>query len=114
MTELPYVLQLFLTFSRKKSQLDAVPAHFFFDFFETVVYLEGRQCAPPPYAAGAGHDIADFGVILGRFFFDQKSTFFNFDFDKTWFGGGLDPLAVEFFLRSFFFPLGRCNGAGKK
>ena len=45
---------------------------------------------PPP-----GHDTADFGVIWGRFFVDQKSTFFNFDFDKTWFGGGLDPLAVE-------------------
>ena len=54
-----------------------------------------------------GHDMADFGVIWGRFFFDQKSTFFNFDFDKTWFGGGLDPLTVEkkncglfFFLRA--------------
>ena len=38
---------------------------------------------------GPGHDMADFGVIWGRFFFDQKSTFFNFDFDKKWFGGGL-------------------------
>ena len=59
------------------------------------------------HCRGAGHDMADFGIIWGRFFFDQKSTFFNFDFDKTWFGGGLDPLAVEktkiadlFFLRA--------------
>ena len=44
---------------------------------------------------GPGHDMADFGVIWGRIFFYQKSTFFNFDIDKKWFGGGLDPLAVE-------------------
>ena len=44
------------------------------------------------HCRGPGHDIADFGVIWGRIFFDQKSTFFNFDFDKKWFGGGLDPL----------------------
>ena len=54
---------------------------------------------------GPGHDIADFGVIWGRFFFDQKSTFFNFDFDKKWFGGGLDPLAVDIFFADFFFSL---------
>ena len=55
---------------------------------------------------GPGHDMADFGVIWGRFFFDQKSTFFNFDFDKKWFGGGLDPLAVEkrYFANFFFLP----------
>ena len=73
--------------------------------FETVGHLEG-----------AGHDIADFGVIWGRFFFDQV-FFFNFDFDNTWFGGGLDPLAVEniYFADFFFsFPLGRCNGASQK
>ena len=78
--------------------------HIFLDFFETVGYLEGHQCAPPlPYAAGTGHDIADSGVVWGRFFLDQKSTFFNFDFDKKWFGGGLDPLVVEkIYLRTFF------------
>ena len=60
---------------------------------------------PLPYAAGGPHDIADFGVIWGQFFFDQKSTFFNFDFDKKGFGGGLDPLAVgEKKMRTFFFP----------
>ena len=47
------------------------------------------------HCRGAGHDMADFGVIWGPKIFDQKSTFFNFDFDKKWFGGGLDPLAVE-------------------
>ena len=60
-----------------------------------------------------GH-MVDFGVIWGQFF-DQKSTFFNLDFDKKWFGGVLDPLAVEKKKNAgFFFPLGRCNGAGPK
>ena len=105
MTELPYVLSLFLTFSRKKSQLDAVPVHFFSIFLETVGDLEGHQCAPPlPCTARGGHDMADFGVIWGRFFSDQKSIFFNFDFDKKWLGGGLDPLAVDFFFADFFPP----------
>ena len=43
---------------------------------------------------------------LGSIFFfsDQKSTFFNFDFDKKWFGWGLNPLAVgKKKLRTFFF-----------
>ena len=42
---------------------------------------------------------------VGSFFFDQKSIFFNFDFDKKWFGGGLDPLAVEKKNADFFFSL---------
>ena len=47
----------------------------------------------PPRAVGGGLPlVVDFGVQI---FFDQISTFFNFDFDKKWFGGGLDPLAVE-------------------
>ena len=50
-----------------------------------------------------GHDTADYGVIWGQNFFDRESTFFNFDFDKTWFGGGLDPLAVEKKIADFFF-----------
>ena len=54
---------------------------------------------------GPGHDIADFRVIWGRFFFDQKLIFFNFDFDKTWFGGGLGPLAVEKKNFGLFFTL---------
>ena len=42
---------------------------------------------------------------LGSIFFDQKSTFFNFDFDKKWFGGVLDELAVEKKnCEPFFFP----------
>ena len=116
MTELPYVLSLFLTFSRKKSQLDAVPAHFFSIFSKLSGIWRGtnalRRC---PTLQGAGYDIAAFGVICGRFFFDHKSNFFNFDIDKTWFGGGLDPLAVEkIYFANFFFSLGRCNGAGPK
>ena len=55
------------------------------------------------HCRGPGRDIADFGVIWGRVFFDQKSTFFNVDFDKTWFGGGLDPLAVAKKIADFFF-----------
>ena len=85
MTDLPYVLSLFLTFPRKKSQLDAVPAHFFNFFFETVGAAAALHCKGP------GHDIADVVVIWGRNFSNQKSTFFNFDFDKKWFGGGLGP-----------------------
>ena len=50
-----------------------------------------------------GHDIADFGVIWGRIFFDHKLIFVNFDFDKTWFGGGLDPLAVGKKIIAVFF-----------
>ena len=73
---------------------------FFFDFFRNC-----RAFGGAPTLQGAGHDIVDFGGIWGRIFFDQKSTFFNFDFDKTWFGGGLDPLAVDFFLRTFIFSL---------
>ena len=90
--------------------------YIFFDFFETVGDLEGYQCAPPLPCAAGGPDMADFGVIRGPKIVDQKSTFFNFDFDKKWFGGGLDPLAVEknIFCGLFFFPLGRCNGAGPK
>ena len=62
------------------------------------------RTAPALHCMGLGHDIADFGVIWGRIFFDQKLIFFNFDFDKTWFGGGLDPLAVEKeIVRAFFF-----------
>ena len=58
------------------------------------------------HCKGAGHDMADFGVIWGQFFFDQKSTFFNFDFDEMWFGGGLDPLAAEKnIFAAFFFSL---------
>ena len=56
----------------------------------------------------------DLGLI---FFFDQKSIFFNFDFDKKWFSGGLDPLAVEkkIFADFFFlFSLGRLHEAGPK
>ena len=66
-------------------------------FFETVGHLEGHQCAPllPCAAQGPRQARADFGVIWGRIVFDQKSTFFNFDFDEKWFGGGLDPLAAE-------------------
>ena len=56
-----------------------------------------------PCSTGAWARHADFGVIWGRFFFDQKSTFFNFDFDKKWFGGGLDPLAVGKKIADFFF-----------
>ena len=96
MTELPYVLSLFLTFPRKKSQLDAVPVHFFSIFSKLLGIWRSinalRRCLT---LQGAGHDMADFEVIWDRIFFDQKSTFFNFDFDKKWFGGGLDPLAVE-------------------
>ena len=96
MTELPYVLSLFLTFSRKKSQLDAVPVHFFLFFSKLSGIWRSinalRRCLA---LQGAGHGMADFEVIWGRFFFDQKSTFFNFVFDKTWLGTGLDPLAVE-------------------
>ena len=105
MAELPYVLPLFLTFSRKKSQLDAVPAHIFFDFFETVGYLEGHQCAPPlPYTAEGRARRSRFRGNLGSIFFSIKNRlFFNFDFDKTWFGGGLDPLAVEKKIVDFFF-----------
>ena len=55
------------------------------------------------HCRGQGTTWQIFGVIWGRFFFDQKSTFFNFDFDKKWFGGGLDPLAVEKKMRTFFF-----------
>ena len=55
------------------------------------------------HCRGAGHDMADFGVIWDPNFFDQKSTFFNFDFDKKWFGGGLDPLAIEKKNANFFF-----------
>ena len=69
--------------------------------------LEGRPGGPAGRGSqGSGRDIADFGVIWGRNFFDQKSTFFNFDFDKKWFGGGLDPLAqwVEKKIADFFFP----------
>ena len=51
-----------------------------------------RRC---PALQGAGHDTADFGVIWVPFFFDKNRLFFKFDFDKTWFGGGLGPLAVE-------------------
>ena len=68
-----------------------------------------RRC---PAQQGAGHDIADFGVIWGPLFFDQKSTFFNFDFNKTWFGGGLDPLVVEKKMRTFF-PRGAVMGLAK-
>ena len=87
-----------------------------FNFFETVGDLEGinahRRC---PALQGGRARMADFGIIWGRNFFDQKSTFFNFNFDKKWFGGGLDPLAVEKKkVCDFFFPLGRCNGAGQK
>ena len=74
MTELPYVLPLFLTFSRKKSHLDAVPAHFFKFFLNFRAFGGGinahRRC---PTLQGAGHDIADFGVIWGRFFFSVKN-----------------------------------------
>ena len=66
------------------------------------------------HCRGPGHDMADFGVIWGHFFFEQKSIFFNFDFDKKWFGGGLDLLAVEKKNCGLFFSLGRCNGAGPK
>ena len=66
------------------------------------------------HCRGAGHDMADFGVIWGRIFFDQKSTFFNFYFDKKWFGGGLDPLVIGKKKCGLFFSSGRCNGAGPK
>ena len=63
-----------------------------------------RTAAALHCMGGAGHDKADFGVIWGRNFFDQKLTFFNFDFDKKWFGGGLDPLAVEkIYVANFLF-----------
>ena len=91
--------------------------YIFFRFFRNCRGFGGAslRTAAALHCRGAGHDMADFGVIWGRFFLDQKSTFFNFDFYKKWFGGGLDPLAVEKNnLRTFFPSLGRCNGAGQK
>ena len=85
----------------------------FFDFLETDGDLEGHQCAPPlPCTARGGHDIADFGVIWGRFFFDQKNFFVNFDFDKT--GWVWTHWRSEKKFCGLFFSLGRCNGAGQK
>ena len=66
---------------------------FFFRFFRNCRSLGGAsmRTTAAMHCRGPGHDIADFGIIWSRKFFDQKSTFFNFDFDKTWFGAGLDP-----------------------
>ena len=63
-----------------------------------------------------GLHMADFGVIWGPIFFDQKSIFFNFDFDKKWFGGGLDPLAVKKKKKCDFFslPEGAVMGLAQK
>ena len=102
----PMFCHCFWPFLAKKSQLDAVPAHFFFQFFRNCRAFGGApmRTATALHCRGPG-TTADFGVIWGRFFFGQKSTFFNFDFDKTWFGSGLDPLAVEKnnFCELFFF-----------
>ena len=57
------------------------------------------------HCRGPGHDIADFGVIWSQFFFDQNLTFFNFAFDKTWFGWDLEPLAVKKNTIADFFSL---------
>ena len=80
-------------FFSQKNALDAVPVHFF-RFFRNCQGFGGAsmRTAAALHCRGAGHDMADFGVIWGPIFFDQKSIFFNFDFDKKWFGGGLDPL----------------------
>ena len=108
-------MPLFLTFSRKKSQPDAVPAHFFSIFFETVGYLEGHQCAPPlPCAAGAGHDIADFGVIWGRVF-SVKNRLFSISISikrglaEVWTHWRSNPPPQ----RTFFFPQGAVMGLPK-
>ena len=54
---------------------------FFFDFFETVGYLEGHQCAPPlPYAAGGRARHSRFRGNLGSIFFRSKIDFFQFRF----------------------------------
>ena len=62
----------------------------------------GPPGAPPPRWAR----IRPFQIlILGSIFFSIKNRlFFNLDFDKTWFGGGLDPLVVEKKMRTLFFP----------
>ena len=108
LTELPYVLPLFLTFSRKKSQLDAVPAHFY--FFSIFSKLSGiwrgtnalRRC---PTLQGPGHDIADFGVIWGLL--SIKNRFFSFSISIK---SGLVVVWTHFrsifFFADSFFPLG--------
>ena len=53
----------------------------FFDFFETVGHLEGRQCAPPlPYTAGGRARHSRFWGNLGSKFFRSKIDFFQFRF----------------------------------
>ena len=59
------------------------------------------------------HDIADFGVIWGRFFFDQKSTFSISISIKS----GLAVVWSHFrsiFFCALFFPLRQSTGAGPK
>ena len=114
MTDLPYVLSLFLTFSRKKSQLDAVQALFFRFFFETVGHLEGinahRRC---PALQGARARHSRFRGNLGSIFFRSKIDFFSILISIK---RGLAQVWTHFrtnFLRGVF-PFGRCNGAGPK
>ena len=79
--------------------------HIFFSIFSKLSGIWRGTNAHRLHCRGPGHDMADVGVIWGKIFFDQKSIFFNFDFDKTWFGGGLDSLAVEKkIFATFFFP----------
>ena len=76
---------------------------FFYDFFETVgIWRASMRTAAA--LQGPGHDMADFWGNLGSIFFRSKIDFFKFDFDKKWFGGGLDPLVVEKKNCGLFFP----------
>ena len=80
--------------------------HIFFQFFRNCRAF--GECAPPlPCTAGARARHSRFRGNLGSIFFRSKIVFFsNFDFDKKWFGGGLDPLAVEkIYFADFFSPL---------
>ena len=68
---------------------------FFFRFFRNCRVFGGV----PMRTAAALHC----GVIWGQFFFDQKSTFFNFDFDKKGFGG-VGPIGGRKKNCGLFFP----------
>ena len=90
----------------------------FYLFFSIFSKLSGiwrgtnalRRC---PTLQGAGHGIADFGVIWGRFFSDQKSTF-SISIKRGLAGVWTYWRSKKIYFADFFFSLGRCNGAGQK
>ena len=78
--------------------------YYFFSIFSKLSGFGGAsmRTAAALHRRGQGTTWQIFGVIWGRFFFDQKSTFFNFDFNKKWFGGGFwkKKMRTFFFLRA--------------